>query len=85
MNSDKFQARRKEIERLEERLQRTRAQIQEKRRQLAAEELLQIKEQLDTLGLPLEDVLAKLREIAGEGGPPHERERYENPRTAGTD
>ena len=74
MNSDKLQARRKEIERLKERLQRTRAQIQEKRRQLATAELLQIKEQLDTLGLPLEDVLVKLREIAGEGGPPHERE-----------
>lgn len=73
MATDRVQAQKDKISRLETQIRNAQARLAETRKALAREELLQLKEQIETLNMPFDELMALLRQLAEKGEPDHEQ------------
>ena len=73
MATDRVQAQKDKISRLEAQIRNAQVRLAETRKALAREELLQLKEQIDTLNMPFDELMTLLRQLAEKGEPDHEQ------------
>lgn len=62
--SNRVQTQKAKVARLESQIRNAQARLSEARKALAREELLQLKEQIETIGLPFDELMDLLRQLA---------------------